>query len=45
MLTTVVGVACFVSGGILGTTIMAILIVAKHSDQVSGTLEQQENNN
>ena len=41
MLTTVVGVACFVSGGILGTTIMAILIVAK----VSGTLEQQENNN
>ncbi|MBO0455816.1 hypothetical protein JZO77_03560 [Enterococcus hulanensis] len=45
MLTTIVGVACFVSGGILGATIMAILAVAKHSDQVLGAIEQQENNN
>ncbi|MEY8498785.1 hypothetical protein [Enterococcus avium] len=45
MLTTIVGMACFISGGLLGVTIMAILVVAKHSDQVSECLEQQENNN
>ena len=45
MLATIVGIGCFISGGVLGGTIMAILIVAKHSDQVSEALEQQENNN
>lgn len=45
MLTTIVGMACFISGGLLGATIMAILVVAKHSDQVSEDLEQQDNNN
>jgi hydroxyethylthiazole kinase-like sugar kinase family protein len=45
MLTTIVGIGCFISGGLLGATIMAILVVAKHSDQVSEALGQQENNN
>ena len=45
MLATIVGIGCFISGGVLGAIIMAILVVAKHSDQVLGAIEQQENNN
>lgn len=43
MVTIIVGVGCFISGGILGAAIMAILTVAKNPNEAAETRMQQAN--
>lgn len=42
MLTVIVGATCFVTGGVIGATVISILVVSKRADNAATTYYQNK---